>query len=40
MYSVLYKFPEVDTSRTTIYDQEIYDGQMVKPLQTIHNVAY
>ena len=29
-YSVLYQIPEGDTSKTTIYDQKMSYGQMVK----------
>ena len=40
MYSVLYRIPEGDTNKTTIYDREMSYGQTVKPPQTTHNVAH
>ena len=39
-YSVLYRIPEGDTNKTTIYDREMSYSQMVKPPQTTHNVAH
>ena len=38
-YSVPCRFHKDNTSKTTIYDQEISYGQTVKPLQKTHNVA-
>ena len=32
VYSGLYQFPKVDTSRTTIHYREMSNGQTVKPL--------
>ena len=40
VYSVLCQFPEDNTSRNTIYDQEMSYSQTVKPPQTTHNVAH
>ena len=37
-YSVPYQIPEGDTIKTTIYDQEIPYGQMVKLSQTTHQI--
>ena len=39
-YSVLYRIPEGDTSKTKIYDREMSYGQTVKPSQTTHNVSH
>ena len=39
-YSVPYRIPEGDTSKTTIYEREMSYGHTVKPFQTTHNVAH
>ena len=39
-YSFLYRIPDGDTIKNTVYDREMSYDQTVTPSQTTHNVAY